>query len=67
MTPDQIRRAELSLLIHCEFGLDNEPDRLTFRERIGCSEGEYQHLKGKYSRVLERYRKENKIAQTPES
>ena len=59
MTPEKIRQAELSLLVHCEFELDNEPDRVMFRERIGCTEGEYQYLKQKYSRVLERYRKEN--------
>jgi hypothetical protein len=53
------QRAELSLLFHCEFNLDNEPDRVAFRDHIGCSEGEYSHLCQKYSRVLEKYRKEN--------
>ena len=59
MTPEENKRAELTIIRICELNIDNEPDRVLFRERMGITEGEYQHLKHKYSRVLERYRKEN--------
>lgn len=54
MTPEEERKAEMTLVLMMH-KLPSRQLRRKALEKVGCDWEEYQHLKNKYRRLLERY------------
>jgi hypothetical protein len=57
MTPEETQKAELTLVLMMD-KLPTRQARKKFCKHLKVPWGEYQHLKEKYSRIIDRYKKE---------